>query len=110
MGEYLGHRLTALAETHRSVGDVRGLGLFWTIELVKNRETKEPFRRPTEKYTYTPVSKIADYLLQEKNIYIPADKFGIWIAPPLIVSKEEIDFLVEAIDDALRIADTEATV
>jgi len=110
MGEYLGHRLTALAETHRSVGDVRGLGLFWTIELVKNRETKEPFRRPTEKYTYTPVSKIADYLLQEKNIYIPADKFGVWIVPPLIVSKEEIDFLVEAIDDALRIADAEATV
>jgi len=110
MGAYLGDRLTALAETHRSIGDVRGLGLFWTIELVKNRETREPFRRAMEKYIYTPVSKIADYLLQEKDIYIPADKFGIWIVPPLIVSQEEIDFVVEAIDDALKIADAETIV
>jgi len=107
LGAYLGHRLAALAEAHESVGEVRGLGLFWTIELVRNRETKEPFRRATEKYAHNPVSKIADYMLREKNVYIPADKFGIWIVPPLIVSQEEIDFLVEAIDDALEIADAE---
>jgi taurine--2-oxoglutarate transaminase len=107
MGEYLGHRLNALVGKHRSIGDIRGLGLFWAIELVKDRNTKEPLRRVTEKYAYTPVSKIAEYLLQEKNIYIPADKFGIWIVPPLIVTEEEIDFLVDAIDDALAIADIE---
>jgi taurine--2-oxoglutarate transaminase len=107
MGEYLGHRLNALAEKHRSIGDIRGLGLFWAIELVKDRNTKEPLRRVTEKYAYTPVSRIAEYLLQEKNIYIPADKFGIWIVPPLIVTEDEIDFLVGAIDDALAIADVE---
>jgi taurine--2-oxoglutarate transaminase len=50
------------------------------------------------------VSKIAEYLLREKNIYIPADKFGLWIVPPLIVTREEIDFLVLAIDDALKFA------
>jgi len=107
MGEYLGHRLNSLAKKHRSIGDIRGLGLFWAIELVKDRDTKEPMRRATEKYAYTTVSKIAEYLLQEKNIYIPADKFGIWIVPPLIVTEGEIDFLVEAIDDALAIADVE---
>jgi len=41
--------------------------------------------------------------------YIPSDKFGIWIVPPLVVTKEEIDFLLEAIDDALVIADREST-
>jgi taurine--2-oxoglutarate transaminase len=107
MGEYLGHRLNALVEKHPSIGDIRGLGLFWAIELVKDRNTKEPMRRVTEKYAYNPVSKIAEYLLQEKNIYIPADKFGIWIVPPLIVTEVEIDFLVSAIDDALAIADVE---
>ena len=64
-------------------------------------------RRTTEKYARTIVSEIAEYLLQEKNIYIPADKFGIWIVPPLIVSQEEIDFLVGAIDDALTVVGTE---
>jgi taurine--2-oxoglutarate transaminase len=106
-GEYLGCRLTALAEEHSSIGDVRGLGLFWTIELVKDKDTKEPLHRVTEKYAQTTVSKVAEYLLREKNIYIPADKFGIWIVPPLIVTREEIDFLVEAIDDALKIVDVE---
>jgi taurine--2-oxoglutarate transaminase len=106
-GEYLGCRLTALAEKHHSIGDVRGLGLFWTIELVKDRNTKEPLSRASEKYAHTTVSKVAEYLLREKNIYIPADKFGIWIVPPLIVTREEIDFLVEAIDDALKIVEPE---
>ena len=80
---------------------------FIAVELVKDRDTKEPLRRATEKYAHTVVSEIAEYLLQEKNIYIPADKFGIWIVPPLIVSQEDIDFLVGAIDDALTVVGNE---
>jgi taurine--2-oxoglutarate transaminase len=107
MGEYLGGQLIEISRKHPSVGDVRGIGLFWTMELVKNRETKEPLRRPTEKYKETVVRRIAEYMLNERNIYIPGDKFGIWIVPPLIIIKEEVDFLVDAIDDALKIADAE---
>jgi len=107
MGEYLGKRLKEL-EKHKSVGDVRGLGLFWQLELVKNKETKEPFRTLNQKYEETIINKIAKYLLEKRNVYIPADKFGIWIVPPLIVNKDEIDFFVEAIDDALKISDREA--
>jgi len=62
LGAYLGERLTEMAKRHKLVGDVRGLGLFWTVELVKNRQTKEPFRRFTEKYKETVVTKIAQYL------------------------------------------------
>ncbi|MBD3181758.1 hypothetical protein GF312_05665 [Candidatus Poribacteria bacterium] len=58
----------------------------------------------------TVVSKIARYMLDERNIYIPSDKFGIWIVPPLVINKEEIDFVVEAIDDALDIADSKVSV
>lgn len=104
-GEYLGERLHECARGRACVGDVRGLGMFWTIELVKNRAAKEPLRRATEKYTRTVVSRLADYLLEQKNIYVPSDKFGLWIVPPLIVTREEIDFLVEAIGAALDRAD-----
>jgi taurine--2-oxoglutarate transaminase len=107
MGEYLGKRLKEL-EKHKSIGDVRGLGLFWQLELVKNRKTKEPFRALTKKYEETVINKIANYLLEERSVYMPADKFGVWIVPPLIVSKDEVDFFVDAIDDALKISDAEA--
>lgn len=105
-GEYLGDRLRELAARHPCVGDVRGLGMFWTLELVKDRATKEPLRRATEKYTPTIVSQLSDFLLRERNIYVPSDKFGIWVVPPLIVTRDEINFLIEAIDAALTIADT----
>jgi taurine---2-oxoglutarate transaminase len=45
MGELCGKKLAALKEKHPSVGDVRGLGLFWAMELVKDRKTKEPLAK-----------------------------------------------------------------
>ena len=104
-GRYLGSCLKTLAAKHRCVGDVRGLGLFWTIEIVYDRDKKTPVRRSTEKYQETIVKDLADFLLREKNIYVPADKFGLWIVPPLIVTRDEIDFIVTAMDEALDRAD-----
>jgi taurine--2-oxoglutarate transaminase len=106
-GDYLGSRLRDLAERHPCVGDVRGLGFFWTLELVKNRETREPLRRFTEKYTSTVVSRLSDFLLKERQVYVPSDKFGIWVVPPLVASRDELDFVVAAIDAALELADAE---
>lgn len=105
LGTYLGERLDALKPRHPSIGDVRGLGLFWTIELVADRTTKKPLRRATEKYSRTIVKDVSDYLFREKNIYVPSDKFGVWVVPPLVVTREEIDMIVDAIDDSLRLAD-----
>ena len=42
MGDVLAEELPKLAERHPSIGDVRGRGLFWGLELVRNRETREP--------------------------------------------------------------------
>ena len=105
MGEYLGRRLHDLKDRHPCVGDVRGMGLFWTLELVRDRESQTPLRRVTEKYTQTIVKTLAEFLFEKRDIYVPSDKFGIWIVPPLIVNQEEIDFLIPAIDDALEMAD-----
>ena len=105
VGKYLGDKLDEIARKHPSVGNVRGLGLFWTMELLKNQKTKESVRPQTKKYAPNIVREISDYMLKEKNIYIPADKFGFWIVPPLVVTKDEVDFIVDAIDDALHISD-----
>ncbi len=106
-GEYLGMRLRELASRHPSVGDVRGLGFFWTLELVKNRATKTPLRRATEKYSPTLVNRLSEFLLREHQVYIPSDKFGLWVVPPLIATRDELDFVLRAIDAALTLADTE---
>lgn len=104
-GAYLLKELEKLKSKHPSVGDVRGVGLMWTLELVKNRETKEPIREVGDKYQHNPVKELANYLMDEKNIYVPGDKFGLWITPPLIVTRKEIDFLVKAFDESLWITD-----
>src|ERR1700761_7515897 len=61
MGDYLAPRLRALKDKHPSVGEVRGLGLFWALDLVKNRETKDPFNTMAQKVDGTPlvVDKVA---------------------------------------------------
>ena len=104
-GRFLEGKLRELASRHRCVGDVRGLGLFYTMELVATPDGQEPLRKTTEKYSRTVVKEAAEYLLAEKNIYVPTDKFGIWVVPPLIVTEAEIDWFCEGIDDALTLVD-----
>ncbi len=105
LGEYLHQELKKLGDKHPSVGEVRGLGLMWTLELVKDRESKKPIRSTGEKYDDNPVKELADFLYNEKDIYLPSDKFGVWIMPPLIVTADEIDMIVSALDKALEITD-----
>ena len=82
------------------------MGLFWTMELVADQSTKEPLRKATEKYEETIVKQVSDFLFQERQVYVPSDKFGLWMVPPLIVNEEEIEFLLAAIEDALALADS----
>jgi taurine--2-oxoglutarate transaminase len=105
LGDYLGTKLGALKARHGCVGDVRGIGLFWTLELVRDRATREPLRRTTEKYERTIVKEVSEFLFRERGIYVPSDKFGIWVVPPLVVTREELDWVCAAIDDALGLAD-----
>jgi taurine---2-oxoglutarate transaminase len=106
MGQYLGEKLKALAKTHPSVGDVRGLGLFWAVDLVKNRETKQPFNTMVDKLAGTPlvVDQVAAEMMKN-GVALQAWISHFVIAPPLIIEKEAIDFGVAALDQALTIAD-----
>jgi taurine--2-oxoglutarate transaminase len=103
---YVREKLMAIKEKHLSVGDVRGLGLFFAVELVKNRETKEPFNTMRDKVEGKPlvVEQIAAKMMAD-GVAQQAWVSHFVIAPPLIISKEEIDFGIAALDRHLAIAD-----
>jgi len=105
-GEYLGRELQSLKERHPSVGDVRGLGLFWAVELVKNRATKERFFEAEDKLAGKPsiLDKIGAVLMKN-GVFVQSWLSHFVVAPPLIVTREEIDEGIRAFDDSLKIAD-----
>jgi taurine--2-oxoglutarate transaminase len=105
MGTYLGEKMSALAERHPSIGQVRGLGLFWAVDLVKNRLTKQPFNTMADKMTGKPllVDRIAAEMMK-RGVAIQSWISHLVIAPPLIVTKEEIDLGISALDEALELA------
>ncbi len=108
VGAYLGEKLRDLKPKHPSIGDVRGLGMFWGVELVKNQKTKQPFNTYNDKVSGTPllVDKVAAEMMKN-GVFIQAWVSHFVIAPPLIMSKEDIDIGVAALDAALKIADVE---
>jgi taurine---2-oxoglutarate transaminase len=105
-GAYLGERLERLKEKHPSIGDVRGLGLFWAVELVKNRTSKAPLNTKHEKINGQPlvVDKIAAEMMKQ-GVAVQAWISHFVIAPPLIIEKSEVDFAVSVLDQALTLAD-----
>lgn len=106
----VGPKLRALAAKHPSVGDVRGLGLFWAIEIVKNRATKEPFGTFQDKFARRPM--VIDGLVAElmkRGIYAIGWMSHFVIAPPLVISEAEIDEIVGAFDEVLSLADAHVT-
>jgi taurine--2-oxoglutarate transaminase len=106
---HLKKRLFDLAEKHDCVGDVRGIGHFWGLEIVKNRETKEPFDVKADKFSGKALmtGKIAAAAMA-KGLYIVPWYDSLTIAPPLIITEKEIDEALAILDEALKVADAEA--
>ena len=106
---FVGNLLQALKARHKSVGDVRGKGLFWAVDLVKNQQTKEPFNTYTDKVSGKPllVDQIAGKMLAE-GVILQAWVSHFVIAPPLIIEKSEIERGIAMLDKWLSIADEAA--
>jgi taurine--2-oxoglutarate transaminase len=105
MGPVFEEELTRLAERHPSIGDVRGLGCFWALELVRDRETRVPlvpFNAAGE--DFAPVARVAKAAL-ERGLYLMTHWNVIMICPPLVITREEIEEGVAVLDDALALAD-----
>jgi len=98
-------RLREMAERHPSVGDVRGRGLFWAIELVKDRETREqlvPFNASGK--DAAPMGEIAAACKAE-GVW-PFTHFNrVHVAPPLVIAEDELVRGLNVIDRALASAD-----
>jgi taurine--2-oxoglutarate transaminase len=103
-GVLLTELLKKMAEKHPCVGDVRSIGLFGTLELVKNRKTKEPLSPFNENNAL--MIKIRNYCI-DHGLYINIHWNKILIIPPLIITEEQLQQGFEVIDKALEIGDAE---
>jgi taurine--2-oxoglutarate transaminase len=105
MGAVLATELPKLAERHPSIGDARGLGLFWGLELVRDRATKEmlvPYNASGD--AMAPMARLTKAAM-ERGLYLMVHWNVIMICPPLTITREELDEGLASLDEALAIAD-----
>ncbi len=101
----LGEKLEELKEKHPCVGDVRYIGLFSAVELVKSKETKEPI----VPYGSDPKGVMKSIIgrLSKKGFMTYSHENMILIAPPLIITAEQITEELKKVDEVLSEVDTE---
>jgi 2,2-dialkylglycine decarboxylase (pyruvate) len=98
MGQYLLKKLINLQQKYEAIGDIRGEGLLLGVELVKDRENREPFHQ-LGKITTEHCFKNG----LSMNIRRRKERGSVWrIAPPLTVSYDEIDQAIDILDLSLR--------
>ncbi len=105
MGVYMEQQIEKLKEKHPSIGDFRNTGLLGCIELVKNRETKEPVTPFNAKPTDMEVTNRMAAKVRELGMHTFVRWNWIFIAPPLNITKKEIDEGLEIISQVVSIAD-----
>jgi taurine--2-oxoglutarate transaminase len=99
LGEFLKGCLLEMRERHPCVGDVRSIGLFSALELVKDRTTKEPLS-PLNGPQTPPMALIAPFC-REKGVDVMTRFNWLFVTPPLVISREDLELGLEVIDQAL---------
>ncbi len=102
MGPVLKRMLTDLGEAHPSVGDVRSIGLFGIIELVKDRKTKEPMAPWNG--SSPEMAALKKYCL-DHGLFVYTHWHTVLIVPPLIITEAQLEEGFKALDEALSITD-----
>ncbi len=105
MGSYLEQELKKELKDHQYIGDIRGKGLFWGLELVQNKETKEPFE-----ITLNVSGRIRERALLKENITfyhgqgtMDGQKGDhLIVAPMYNVTKEDIVMIVQRLKNAIE--------
>ncbi|MFE9682736.1 aspartate aminotransferase family protein [Streptomyces sp. NPDC002701] len=103
--DVLGPGLRELAERHPSIGEVRGTGVFWALELVRDRETREPL---------VPYNPVGEANAPMAAFGAAAKAHGLWpfinmnrthVVPPCTITEAEAKEGLAALDEALSVAD-----
>jgi taurine--2-oxoglutarate transaminase len=102
IGDQLADNLAELKSRHASIGDVRSIGLFGAIELVRDRKTREPMAPFNGKSPE--MTQLREKLL-EKGLYLYTHWNNLLIIPPLIITEKELNDGLSIIDQALEITD-----
>lgn len=105
MGDYIDQRVEGLKKIHPSIGDFRNTGLLGCIELVKNRTTKEPMAPFNAKPDEMAIMNKVAGKIKELGMYAFVRWNYVFIAPPLSITKAEVDEGLAIISEALKIAD-----
>ena len=103
VGKHLGEVLESLKAKHKSIGDVRYIGLFAGVELVKDRTTREPL----VPWGQDPAGVMGSIVkeLKSRGFVTYSHENVIIVAPPLIITEEQIDEELAKLDDVLSIVD-----
>ena len=103
VGKHLGEVLESLKAKHKSIGDVRYIGLFAGVELVKDRATREPL----VPWGQDPAGVMGSIVkeLKSRGFVTYSHENVIIVAPPLIITEEQIDEELAKLDDVLSIVD-----
>ncbi len=92
MGSILKEKLLQLKEKYSIIGDVRGRGLYWGLELVKDKKTKEPAREEAEKMTQ--LCKDEGLLIGQSGSWFHVLRLG----PPLNITEDRIEEGIKMLD------------
>lgn len=101
-GRYLGERLEAMRKKYACVGDVRYIGLFSVLELVKDKTSKEPLAPFNG--TSPEMQKLVGYL-KSRHIYAFSRFNMLWVCPPLVINREELKYGLDVIEEGLALVD-----
>ena len=103
VGKHLGEVLEKIKSKHKSVGDVRYIGLFAGVELVKDRTTREPL----VPWGQDPAGVMGSIVkeLKSRGFVTYSHENVIIVAPPLIITEEQIDEELAKLDEVLSIVD-----
>ena len=103
--DILGPELAKIAARHPSVGEVRGLGVFWAVELVRDRETREPL---------VPYNAAGADAAPMNAVAAACKERGLWpfvhfnrthVVPPCVISEDDLRAGLAILDEALEVAD-----
>jgi adenosylmethionine-8-amino-7-oxononanoate aminotransferase len=103
LGARIGRRLGEVLADAPHVGDIRGIGMMWGVEFVRDRKTLAPFPR-SEKITEKLWQALFDQgvILYKSVAMAGSDGDGLILAPPFVITESEIDLAVDAVRAALH--------